>query len=241
MALHEFVPGRANRRVWLSLLVAAVLLPAVVRSEYLLNTAVLAGIYIILTSSLNITNGYTGLFSFGHAAFYGIGAYTAAILATRLGAGFWLTLPMAGLVAALFGAALAVPTLRLSGIFLALVTIGFQEIAFLVTLNWIGLTRGPMGIPGVPPPGLFGFELPYMLIVYEAPRGADDWHLAVEFYPPHRSERLTKIRASVETSTLLFINDTLPEESAARLRAVPVAPFGEHPGFVVVPAEDGGR
>jgi UDPglucose--hexose-1-phosphate uridylyltransferase len=89
--------------------------------------------------------------------------------------------------------------------------------------------------------GLFGFELPYMLIVYEAPRGADDWHLAVEFYPPHRSERLTKIRASVETSTLLFINDTLPEESAARLRAVPVAPFGEHPGFVVMPTEDGGR
>jgi len=145
--------------VWLLLLTAAALLPAVVRSEYLLNTAVLAGIYVILTSSLNITNGYTGLFSFGHAAFYGIGAYTAAILSTRFGAGFWLTLPMAGLAAALFGAALALPTLRLSGIFLALVTIGFQEIAFLLTLNWIGLTRGPMGIPGVPPPGLFGFEL----------------------------------------------------------------------------------
>jgi ABC-type branched-subunit amino acid transport system permease subunit len=58
-----------------------------------------------------------------------------------------------------FGAALAVPTLRLSGIFLALVTIGFQEITYLVILNWIGLTRGPMGIPGVPPPFFFGFEL----------------------------------------------------------------------------------
>ena len=97
MALHEFVPRRENRRVWCSLLVAAAVLPAVVRSEYLLNTAVLAGIYVILASSLNITNGYTGLFSFGHAAFYGIGAYTAAILATRLGLGFWLTLPLAGL------------------------------------------------------------------------------------------------------------------------------------------------
>jgi branched-chain amino acid transport system permease protein len=159
VALHEFVPRRENRRVWLSLLAAAALVPAVVRSEYLLNTAVLAGIYVILASSLNITNGYTGLFSFGHAAFYGIGAYTAAILATRFGLGFWLTLPLAGLAAAIFGAALAVPTLRLSGIFLALVTIGFQEITFLVTLNWIGLTRGPMGIPGVPPPTLFGFEL----------------------------------------------------------------------------------
>ena len=141
MALHEFVPRRENRRVWLSLLAAAVLVPAVVRSEYLLNTAVLAGIYVILASSLNITNGYTGLFSFGHAAFYGIGAYTAAILATRFGLGFWLILPLAGLAAAVFGAALAVPTLRLSGIFLALVTIGFQEITFLVTLHWIGLTQ----------------------------------------------------------------------------------------------------
>jgi UDPglucose--hexose-1-phosphate uridylyltransferase len=84
--------------------------------------------------------------------------------------------------------------------------------------------------------GLFGFELPYMLVVHEAPRGAQDWHLAVELYPPHRSERLTKIRASVETATLEFINDTLPEESAARLAEVPVVPRQEHPGFVVVPA-----
>jgi len=89
--------------------------------------------------------------------------------------------------------------------------------------------------------GLFGFELPYMMVVQEAPRGADDWHLAVELYPPHRSERLTKIRASVETSTLLFINDTLPEESAARLQAVPAIPREEHPGFVVVAGTDTGR
>jgi UDPglucose--hexose-1-phosphate uridylyltransferase len=86
--------------------------------------------------------------------------------------------------------------------------------------------------------GLFGFELPYMLVVLEAPRGADDWHLAIELYPPHRSERLTKVRASVETATLLFINDTLPEENAALLRAVPVAARDEHPGFVVVPTEE---
>jgi UDPglucose--hexose-1-phosphate uridylyltransferase len=81
--------------------------------------------------------------------------------------------------------------------------------------------------------GLFGFELPYMMIVLEAPAGADDWHLAVEFYPPHRSEKLTKVRASVETATLLFINDTLPEDSAARLAACPVTPFAEHPGYTV--------
>jgi branched-chain amino acid transport system permease protein len=159
VALYAFVPRRENRLLWGGALAAALLVPAVLRSEYVLNTAVLAGIYVILAASLNITNGYTGLFSFGHAAFYGIGAYTAAILATRLGWGFALTLPAAGVVAALFGAALALITLRLSGIFLALVTIGFQEITFLVTLNWIALTRGPMGIPGVPPPALGGYEL----------------------------------------------------------------------------------
>lgn len=130
--------------------------PLVVQSEYILNVAVLCGIYIILTSGLNITNGYTGLFSFGHAAFYGIGAYTAGILATRYATPFWLTLPLGGIVAGLFGLAIALPTLRLRGIFLALITIGFQEIVFLVTLNWIALTRGPMGIPGIPPPAIWG-------------------------------------------------------------------------------------
>jgi branched-chain amino acid transport system permease protein len=156
--VHAFVPSARNRRVWLPVLGAAALLPQVVKSEYVLNVAVLAGIYVILASSLNITNGYTGLFSFGHAAFYGIGAYTAAILATRAGAPFWITVPAAGVMAAALGAAIAVPTLRLRGIFLALVTIGFQEIAFLVTMNWTSLTRGPMGIPRIPPPALPGIE-----------------------------------------------------------------------------------
>lgn len=159
MPLYDFVPRRENVWLWLPVLAALLVFPLLVTSEYLLRIAVLAGIYIILTSSLNVTNGYTGLFSFGHAAFYGIGAYTAAILATRFSLSFWLTLPLAGIVAGAFGAAIALPTLRLTGIFLALVTIGFQEITYLVTLNWISLTRGPMGIPGIPPPFIWGSPL----------------------------------------------------------------------------------
>ncbi|UCF93968.1 MAG: branched-chain amino acid ABC transporter permease, partial [Desulfobacterales bacterium] len=158
MPLYDFFPRRDNAKLWLPVLGALVIFPLLVRDEYILNIAVLAGIYVILASSLNITNGYTGLFQFGHAAFYGIGAYTAAILSTRYDLPFLLTLPLGGLGAALVGAALAVPTLRLKGIFLALVTIGFQQITYLVILNWIGLTRGPMGIPGVPPPSILGFE-----------------------------------------------------------------------------------
>ena len=157
MPLYSFTPRRENIWVWLPILGALVVLPLVVKSEYLLNVAVLAGIYVILTLGLNITNGWTGLMSFGYAAFYGIGAYTAGILATRYAVPFWLTFPLAGLVAGIFGVAIALPTLRLKGIFLALITIGFQEIVFLVTLNWVSLTRGPMGIPGIPPPSIGGY------------------------------------------------------------------------------------
>jgi branched-chain amino acid transport system permease protein len=158
MRLYTFAPRRDNWWVWLPVLAALAVFPLVVQSEYILNVAVLAGIYVILTTGLNITNGLTGLMSFGYAAFYGIGAYTAAILATRYGMPFWATFAAAGIVAGAFGVAIALPTLRLKGIFLALITIGFQEIVFLVTLNWISLTRGPMGIPGIPPPSLGGYS-----------------------------------------------------------------------------------
>jgi len=158
MALYDFTPRRNNIKVWLPILAGLLVLPLFVKSEYILNIGVYAGIYVILASSLNITNGYTGLFSFGHAAFYGIGAYTAGILSTRYDFPFLLTLPLAGIVAAIFGAAIALPTLRLRGIFLALVTIGFQQITFLVIMNWIGLTRGPMGIPGIPPASILDWE-----------------------------------------------------------------------------------
>jgi UDPglucose--hexose-1-phosphate uridylyltransferase len=84
--------------------------------------------------------------------------------------------------------------------------------------------------------GLFGFELPYMMVAQEAPEGQDDWHLSFEFLPPHRTPHLLKIPASVETATGLFINDTLPETSAAHLSAVAIGPPVEEsePSLVVV-------
>jgi branched-chain amino acid transport system permease protein len=158
MPLYAFTPRRNNAWIWLPILGALVAFPLLIKNEYILNVGVLAGIYVILTMGLNITNGWTGLMSFGYAAFYGIGAYTAAILATRHGMPFWVTFVVAGIVAGVMGVAIALPTLRLKGIFLALVTIGFQEIVFLVTLNWTSLTRGPMGIPGIPPPSIGGYS-----------------------------------------------------------------------------------
>src|SRR5690554_935460 len=116
-------------------------------------------IYVLLASSLNIINGYSGQFNIGHAGFYCVGAYTAAILATRFGLSFWILLPLSGLAAAIFSLFLGLPTLRLKGIFLAITTLGFSEIIRLTVLNWTSLTRGPMGIPGIPFPEFFGYSI----------------------------------------------------------------------------------
>jgi UDPglucose--hexose-1-phosphate uridylyltransferase len=86
---------------------------------------------------------------------------------------------------------------------------------------------------------LFGFELPYMMTVMEAPDGADDWHLGIEFLPPNRTERLTKVRASVETATGLFITDQLPETSAGRLRGLTIPDVVEAPALEAVEARAG--
>lgn len=82
--------------------------------------------------------------------------------------------------------------------------------------------------------GLFGFELSYMMVVHEAPAGAEDWHLSFEFYPPQRTARLTKLRASVETASGLFVNDTIPEVSGRALAAIPVTTREECPPVEIV-------
>jgi len=130
-----------------------------VGNEYLMRIATMILIYVVLASSLNLIIGFTGMYSLGHGAFYGIGAYVSAILATALGWPFWLSMPLAGLFTALVGAFLGLATLRLRQTFLVFGTLAFGEIVRIVIMNWPELTRGPMGIPGIPSPVLFGFEL----------------------------------------------------------------------------------
>ncbi len=132
-------------------------LPLLLTSAYHLRIATLVGIYVLLVSGLNIIIGFTGMFSLGHAAFYGIGAYTSAMLTTMAGWNFWLALPVAGVVAAVFGALIGLATLRLQKVFLAFTTLGFGEIIRILILNLRGFTRGPMGISGIPVPRLFGW------------------------------------------------------------------------------------
>jgi branched-chain amino acid transport system permease protein len=150
--------NRARRVAWLACAAVALLLPLFVHQDYVIHVLITVGLYMILSLSLNLVSGYAGQLSIGHAAFYGIGAYTTALLTLKLGWPFWAALPASGLMTFIFGILLGMPTLRLRGDYLAIVTLGFGEIVRLVFLNWSSLTRGPMGLPGIPAPSLWGFD-----------------------------------------------------------------------------------
>ena len=135
------------------------IVPAVVTNLYHIQVMIFIGIYTILTLSLNLLNGYVGLLSIGHAAFYGIGAYASAKLVMTAGLPFPLAMLGAGAVAGLIGYLIAKPTLRLSGIYMTLATLGFNMIFFLILQNWMSFTNGPLGIMDIPPPNIFGYEI----------------------------------------------------------------------------------
>lgn len=153
---------RAKNRLllWLNMLLlcAAICLPLIVRSGYIIRILSLIWLYSILALSLNLITGFTGLLSLGHAAFYCIGAYTSALLALKLHWPFIWCLFAAGAMALTFGIAVGIPALRLKMDYLCIVTMGFAEIVRIVFQNWMSLTRGPMGLPGIPRPVIFGFE-----------------------------------------------------------------------------------
>ena len=128
-------------------------------SSYAARTAGIALIFVILAVSMQLVTGVAGLLSLGHAAFYGVGAYTAALLATQLGWPFIATLPAAGLAAAILGVLLALPTMRLVSIQFAVATLAIGQIVYVTLLNWVSFTKGPMGIAAIPPITLMGVEL----------------------------------------------------------------------------------
>lgn len=133
-------------------------LPLLIRDRYFQHLLVLSGIYIILSSSWNLLAGYSGLLNLGHAAFFGIGGYSSALLALKLNLSPWIGLPLGGAIASIFGILLGIPSFRLSGPYLAITTIGFSEILRLVSMNWVDLTRGSLGLYGIPPLTPFNFS-----------------------------------------------------------------------------------
>jgi branched-chain amino acid transport system permease protein len=143
---------------WL-LAAAALTLPLWLQSAYHLHIAIMAGIFGVLALSLNLLLGFTGQLSLGHAAFFGIGAYTSALLTLKLEWSFWSALVAAVALAAAAGWLIGRLALKLRGAYFVLVTISFAGVISLVSVNWIELTNGPLGLPGVPAPELWGWSL----------------------------------------------------------------------------------
>ncbi len=170
----------AGRALVPVLLIFAFLVPVIFYNErYILDLGILVLTYVMLGWGLNIVVGLAGLLDLGYVAFYAVGAYSYALLATTFGWSFWICLPLAGILAAFFGILLGFPVLRLRGDYLAIVTLAFGEIIRLVLLNWQSLTGGPNGVSGIPRPTMFGIPL----------TPGDDGlaaMLGIEFSPTHR-------------------------------------------------------
>ena len=141
---------------WLALLVAGLVAWSQTGGNYAAYMLNLIFINIIVAVGLNFLTGFAGLISLGHAAFMAIGAYASAILTAKLGIPFWLALPLSGCFSGLVGFIVGLPSLRLTGIYLALATMAFAFIIDEVIIQWPGLTGGSDGI-ACAPPVLLGF------------------------------------------------------------------------------------
>jgi branched-chain amino acid transport system permease protein len=128
-----------------------VVFPLVMSDPYILNVLVISLIFAALTASWNLICGYAGIFTFGHQAFFGIGAYVSSLLAMKAGISPWFGLLIGGLVAAGLSFLIGLPCLRLRAApYIAIMTLAFSEIVRITCMNLVGLTRGEMGLWGIP-------------------------------------------------------------------------------------------
>ncbi len=139
--------GRAGGLAALAALASA---PLWVANPYHLHVAIMAGIFSVLALSLNLLLGYAGQLSLGHAAFFGLGAYATALLTVKLGWSPWAGLVASLIVPGLAGWAVGRLALRIRGAYFVLLTVSFAGVISLVSVNWMELTNGPLGIPDVP-------------------------------------------------------------------------------------------
>ncbi len=140
--------------IYIPLLILAIAYPYYT-GRYAQDVMVNVLIYVCLGLGLNIVVGLAGLLDLGYIAFYGVGAYTYALMSVHFGLSFWLCLPLAAVFAAMAGCLIGYPTLRMRGDYLAIVTLGFGEIIRIVLNNWMSLTNGPNGILGITAPGMY--------------------------------------------------------------------------------------
>lgn len=145
---------------------ALLLLPWFVPNAYYLYVINLMGIYSLIVVGLNLLSGYAGLVSMGQAGFYAVGAYVTGLLMINLKLSFWLAALFGATGAGICGILIGTPTIKLSGPYLVLATVGFGEIVRLILLNWISVTKGAAGLTNVPSPNFFGFSLSTNLHFY---------------------------------------------------------------------------
>jgi branched-chain amino acid transport system permease protein len=127
--------------------------------DYVFHIVVMIEIFAILAISFNLAAGYGGLLSLATAAFYGLGAYTSALVTSRVGIPFLIGIPISMAIGALASLAVSLPSARLHDDYLLMVTFSFQMIVFTILNNWIDLTGGPSGIPGIPQPSILGLSV----------------------------------------------------------------------------------
>lgn len=139
--------------------VLMLVLPTLGFSQYMIRIFIMIGIYTTLALGLNILTGLTGLVSLGHAGFYAIGAYTTAILMLRFQMNFMPAVLIAMVVTGICGFILGLPTLRLTGTYLSIVTLGFAEIVKMLIMNMDSITNGTLGLRNIPRPSFFGYQL----------------------------------------------------------------------------------
>ncbi|NDV18109.1 branched-chain amino acid ABC transporter permease [Pseudodesulfovibrio sp. JC047] len=158
--------AKTPRWLLLASVLACALVFPLVTGRYAHDVSISVLIYICLGLGLNIVVGLAGLLDLGYIAFYGVGAYTYALMSLHFGLSFWLCLPISALTAAIAGCVIGYPTLRMRGDYLAIVTLGFGEIVRLILNNWMALTNGPNGILSIPRPEIFGWSFKPLWSMY---------------------------------------------------------------------------
>jgi branched-chain amino acid transport system permease protein len=166
---------KKNRKIFLILIVALILTaPLYVKNLYYLHIINLSGIYALVTIGLNLLSGYTGQTSMGQAGFFAVGTYVSALIMMNFKIPFLIAIIIGIIAAAICGLIISIPTMKLSGPYLVLATVGFGEIIRLILLNWTPVTKGAAGLTGIPYPEFLGLKITsegqffYLILIFVA-------------------------------------------------------------------------
>jgi len=154
------IPSKTTKWILLGVgFLALLVFPLIAPSRYQVHIVNMAGLYILMSLGLNLAMGYCGQINLALGAFMAMGAYTAALLNTRLGVPIWINLPLGMILAGITGALIALPMLKVKSHYLALITIGLAETINIIIVNETWLTEGPLGISAIQMPEFFGIPI----------------------------------------------------------------------------------